>query len=598
MARLRQLGLVWRFFLPCAALLAGTAAAVGWLAAARLERTHLEDQRVALQSKALLLAEIARPALGGTDEAGAQALLVEMERRSGLRMTVVRLDGRVVADSSVEDLRTVAPHGTEREELREALAEPFGFSARQSDTTRAPTLYVAVRVEQRGTVLGWARVSRAATLVEAEVRDLRSDVLGATAIALAVGLVAAGLLARHLARPLVQVTQAADAMAGGDLSVRVRARGSREVTSLAAAFNGMASQLEQRIQEVEAGRREVQAVLGSMVEGVMAVDAQERIVLLNGAGARILGLDPAAVQGQAWYEHLRMRELGEVLAAALKDEAPRDVEVRRPGKHHDTVLRLQAAPLARGGTPSRGAVVVVHDLTALRQLEHVRRDFVANASHELKTPIAAVRGLVETILDDPEMDLGTQHRFLESIRTQAGRLGTLVDEMLLLSRLESHGAALQVEPLDVAPVLRELGEALQPLAAQRGLSLAVELPPGPLVALASAEPLRRILSNLVTNALAYTPAGGRVRAVARAEGAAVLLEVIDTGPGIPESERERVFERFYRLDKGRSRETGGTGLGLAIVKHLVQGLGGQVGIGDAPGGGARVWVRLPPGASA
>lgn len=593
---MHRLGLVWRFFLPCAALLVATAASVGWMAAGRLERTHLDDQRRALESKALLLGELARPVLAGPGDPGAQSLVSEMGRRTGLRMSVIRRDGRVVADSSVDDLRNVAPHGTEREELREALAEPFGFSARQSDTLGSPTLYVAVRVEVDAQVLGWARVSRAATVVEAEVRELQADVLRATAVALVAGLLAAGWLARHLARPLTQVTVAADAMAGGDLGARVHAGGSREVASLAGAFNAMAGQLQQRLRDLEEGRREVQAVLGSMVEGVLAIDADDRIVLMNEAGARILGLDPTAVQGRPWYEHLRMRELGEVLAAAQREERPQAVEVRRPGRPHDTVLGLQAAPLARPGTPARGAVVVVHDLTALRRLEQVRRDFVANASHELKTPIAAIRGLVETILDDEAMEPATQRRFLSSIRAQGERLGALVEEMLLLSRLESERVQLAAEPLDVLPVLAEVVDSLQPLARERGLSLARELPPGPLVALAGAEPLRRILGNLVSNALAYTPSGGRVRAVARREAASVLLEVLDTGPGIPPAERERVFERFYRLDKGRSRETGGTGLGLAIVRHLVEGLGGEVGIGDAPGGGARVWVRLaaPP----
>lgn len=595
-ASLRRAGLVWRFFLPCAALLAGTAAVVGWLAAGRLERTHMDDQRRSLETKALLLAELARPSLAGEAEAQAQALLADMGRRTGLRLSLIRRDGRVVADSDVLDLRTVAPHGTEREELREALDEPFGFASRQSDTLHAPTLYVAVRVEQAARVLGWARVSRPATLVAAEVDDLQADVLRATGVALAVGLAAAWLLARRLAQPLRRLTGAADAMAAGDLSVRVRAGGGREVASLAAAFNAMADQLQQRMRDVEEGQREVQAVLASMVEGVLAIDEQERIVLLNEAGARILGLDPAAVAGRPWYELLRMRELGDVLAAAQREGQPQSVEVRRPGRPHDTVLALQAAPLARPGTPARGAVVVVHDVTGLRQLEQVRRDFVANASHELKTPIAAVRGLVETILDDEAMEPATQRRFLSSILAQSERMGVLVEEMLQLSRLESQRQPLERAPLDLVPLVAETLEPLLPLARERGLDLALEPSPGPVVALAAAEPVKRILGNLASNALAYTPRGGRVRVRLRREGGEVLLEVEDNGPGIPEAERERVFERFYRLDKGRSRQAGGTGLGLSIVKHLVQALGGEVRLEAAPGGGTLARVSLTAGA--
>ncbi|MFM8979640.1 MAG: sensor histidine kinase [Planctomycetia bacterium] len=589
---MRRLGLVWRFFLPCAALLAGTAAVVGWLAAGRLERTHLDDQRRSLETEALLLAQLSRPALDGEAEAAAQALLADMGRRTGLRLSVIRRDGRVVADSDVADLRSVAPHGTEREELREALEEPFGFASRQSDTLHAPTLYVAVRVERAGEVLGWARVSRPATLVAAEVDDLQADVLRATGVALAVGLAAAWLLARRLAQPLRRLTGAADAMAAGDLAVRVRAGGGREVASLASAFNAMADQLQQRVRDVEEGQGEVQAVLASMVEGVLAIDEQERVVLLNEAGARILGLDAATAAGRPWYELLRMRELGDALSAAQREGQPQAVEVRRPGRGHDTVLALQAAPLARPGRPGRGAVVVVHDVTELRQLEQVRRDFVANASHELKTPIAAVRGLVETILDDEAMEPATQRRFLASILAQSERMGVLVEEMLQLSRLEAQRQPLERAPLDLVPLVAEALEALQPLARERGLALAFEPTPGPVRALADPEPMQRILGNLAGNALAYTPRGGHVQVRLRREGGAVLLEVQDDGPGIPEGERERVFERFYRLDKGRSRQTGGTGLGLSIVKHLVQALGGEVRLEPAPGGGTLARVSL------
>jgi two-component system, OmpR family, phosphate regulon sensor histidine kinase PhoR len=589
----RNARLFWRFFVPCALLLVLTSGAVGWFASRRLADIRLEDQEQALVSKALLLAERARPVLSGAaSEAELHTALATLGARTGLRMTVVRADGRVVADSGARDLSAVGQHGVEREELREALVEPQGVSLRRSDTTQEMTQYVAVRVEEAGKRLGWARVARSVAAREAAAGEVRGIVLGATVGALLVGLLAAYLLAQRVVKPVRMLTDAVSAMAAGDPSRRVRAHGGRELGDLAIAYNRMADELGARMRDLAAERGELEAVLTAMVEGVLAIDEGERIVLMNAAGGRILGLVPEEVQGRPLWEVVRLREVAETLAAALKDGAPKSSEIRRPGRPHDRVLRLHASPSSRTTGP-RGAVLVFHDITELRQLEQVRRDFVANASHELKTPLTAIRGLVETILDDEAMDPATQRRFLGNVLAQSQRLGDLVEEMLSLSRLEAEGARLERAPLDLRAPIEEAVEPLLPLARERGLTLDLELPEEPLEVLGAHEPLRRIVANLAGNALKYTPSGGHVVVRAMKVGARGVLEVQDTGPGIPASERERVFERFYRLDKGRSRDTGGTGLGLAIVKHLVQGLGGQVSVGDAPGGGALLRVALP-----
>jgi two-component system phosphate regulon sensor histidine kinase PhoR len=590
----RNLRLLWRFFLPCAALLVVTTLAIGWLAGRRLEEAFLADQQRSLRSKALLLVELSRPALAAGAEATAlHASLAGLGQGTGLRLTVIRADGQVVADSEARDLAMVGRHGAEREELREALQEPFGSATRQSDTTRVATQYVAVRVEQEGRVLGWARVARSLAALEAGAAGLRRVLLGITGGALLIGLVAAYVLAQRLARPVRNLTAAVGAMAAGDLSRRVRAQGGRELGELAVAYNRMADELSTRIDDLAAEKRELGAVLAAMVEGVLAVDEAERVVLINEAGARILGVAPQEVHGRPLWEVVRMREVAETLAAALREGAPRTSEIRRPGRPHDRVLRLHASPLMAPGRGPRGAVLVFHDITELRQLEQVRRDFVANASHELKTPLTAIRGLVETILDDDQMDSATQRRFLGSVLAQSERLGDLVEEMLALSRLESQGGQIACVRLDVLAPLEEAIEPLRPWARERQLTLQVEVPPSPLHVLGAHEPLRRVVANLVGNALKYTPTGGRVTVRVRVEGASAVLEVEDTGPGIPAAERERVFERFYRIDKGRSRETGGTGLGLAIVKHLVMGMGGSVSVTEAPAGGALLRVALP-----
>jgi two-component system phosphate regulon sensor histidine kinase PhoR len=289
----------------------------------------------------------------------------------------------------------------------------------------------------------------------------------------------------------------------------------------------------------------------------------------------------------------RLPEVTETLAAAVREGKPRVSEIRRPDRPRDRVLRLHASPLEDAEGGPAGAVLVLHDITELRALEEVRRDFVANASHELKTPVAAIRGLAETILDDPAMDAATRKRFVESIGGQASRMAALVEEMLALSRLEGSGAAVPRAPVDAREPVREALQAVQPLAKEKGLALEADLPDDPATVLGTAEALRRIAGNLLDNALKYTPAPGRVRLYLAREGDRWIIAVEDTGPGIPKAERERIFERFYRLDKGRGRDSGGVGLGLAIVKHLVLALGGTVSVADGADGGSAFRVSLP-----
>jgi two-component system phosphate regulon sensor histidine kinase PhoR len=268
-----------------------------------------------------------------------------------------------------------------------------------------------------------------------------------------------------------------------------------------------------------------------------------------------------------------------------------------PGRG-ETVLELRASPLRDGGGQASGAVALLHDVTALRKLETVRRDFVANVGHELKTPLTAIRGLVETMLDDRQMPADTARSFLEKIRGQSQRLSALVTDLLTLARIESNEVPLERKLLDLRAVVREGAERFRVTSVRRGLELAAELPPEPVPLDADEESLRQILDNLLDNACKYTPPGGRIRVrVARADGE-VGLEVEDTGIGIAPADQERVFERFYRVDKARSRELGGTGLGLAIVKHLTQSLGGQVSLASEPGRGSTFRVLFPGTAGA
>ena len=585
--------LVWRLFLPSAALLVLTALAIAWMVTDRLSVARAQEQERNLHARALLLREVALPSLRGGVDPDLQPRIRALGTEGVARLTVIRADHTVIADSDRDDLSSILPHGTEREELQEALTQPYGAARRLSDTTRRLTDYVAVRVEEGGRLLGFVRAARSTVAAEEDAAKVRGLVTGAAAVAVAVSLLGALLLARRVAYPLRSMTEAAHAVAGGDTTKRVRVRGAVELVRLAEAFNRMADDLHARLVTIDAEQRELRAILGGMVEGVLAVDREERVVLMNEAGGRILGLDPAAIAGKPLWEVVRISEVTDTLAAAVREGAPRVSEIRRHGRPRARVLRLHASPLVDPMTGPSGAVLVLHDITELRQLEQVRRDFVANASHELKTPLAAIRGLVETILDDEAMEATTQRRFLASIKAQTARLGSLVEEMLALSRLEAEGVTVPRQVVDLREPVREALQSLLPLARERRLEVVDETTGTGVGVSAGLEPLRRIAGNLIDNAFKYTPPGGTVRVRVRVDGERALLEVEDTGPGIAPPERERIFERFYRLDKGRGREQGGTGLGLAIVKHLVAALDGQVFVLDAPGGGSLFRVAFP-----
>jgi two-component system phosphate regulon sensor histidine kinase PhoR len=322
----------------------------------------------------------------------------------------------------------------------------------------------------------------------------------------------------------------------------------------------------------------------------------DRVVHLNAVGARLLGIERDGAEGSRLWELTRAMEVCSILERARREVREVRGETRLlAATPQERVIELWASPLKDREGAVAGSLVVLHDVTQLRKLESLRRDFVANVSHELKTPLTAIRGLVETLLDDPAMESETRRHFLERVRAQAGRLGQLVNDLLTLARVESAEGLPQRERVDVRVVLQECAARFEPLCAAKDLRLVRDLGTRSLIVLGDEECLRQIADNLLDNALKYTPAGGRVHLRARASEATpdVVVEVEDSGIGIPSDQLERIFERFYRVDKARSRELGGTGLGLSIVKNMAQALGGSVSVESALGRGSTFRVTLP-----
>ncbi|MFO0961250.1 MAG: ATP-binding protein [Isosphaeraceae bacterium] len=372
------------------------------------------------------------------------------------------------------------------------------------------------------------------------------------------------------------------------------------VGRLSRRFHEVIPDLIRRMAEHEQDHQQMRAVLAGMAEGVLAIDHRKRLLFANPTAVRLFGLTTDAM-GRPLAELIRALPIQEALEAPLNGSGAyrREVVVRardasgNPGATVERVLNLRGSPLP--GSQPGGSMLVIRDVTELRHLERMRQDFVANASHELKTPLAAIKAYTETLLDwgleEPELNV----KLLNNIDEQADRLHQLILDLLSLARLESGQDPFDHHPIELLPQLREIVENHRDRAEAKDLAYIVDLqqlPPATIVR-ADEEALRQILDNLIDNAIKYTNDGGQVRFDARTEAGEVVLSVADTGAGIPQTDLHRIFERFYRVDRARSRELGGTGLGLSIVKHLVQSLGGTIDVTSRLGTGSRFAIRLP-----
>jgi signal transduction histidine kinase len=545
------------------------------VAADRSLRTRLTAEAATeLEREARYLAAATR----GRRMAPLDSLVHALAAQTGRRLTVIDRAGVVIADSDfpAEQLRSLENHAS-RPEVRAALAGRTGTDLRKSTSTGRWELKVAVPWEYGGA----ARVSSPVLQVDAVIGDAQGALLVGAAIAAVVGALLALGFASKVARPLVRLRDAAQAIARGERPA-LDQRGRDEVGDLARALRMVDENLSHRLGQLERERSEMAALISSMVEGVVACDARGAVTTLNPAARRLLGLGPDEDPPSA-LELLRHRAAREAVEATLIGGATAEHEIEHDGR---TILLVGQA------LPAGGAVFALHDVTELKRLETVRRDFVANVSHELKTPLTVVRGYAETLLkDDPPIDI--RGGFLQTMLDNTRRMQRLIDDLLDLSRIESRSWRPERDRVELAPLVAEVWETLRRRAGEAGVTLVTGLAPGTETVDADPEALRQILINVLENAVRHTPHGGRIDVRAARDGAATRIEIADTGTGIPGQHLPRIFERFYRVDPARSREMGGTGLGLAIVKHLVEAHGGRVEAESTLGAGTTIRLLLP-----
>jgi two-component system phosphate regulon sensor histidine kinase PhoR len=543
-----------------------------WVAERSLRRDLQGDIAGTLEREGRLVRE-ALP----TDTTEWQSAVRRMSAQTGHRITLIGRDGWVRADSDFPPgpLPPIENHA-HRPEVRAALAGQTGVASRKSETVGRLLLYVALPGGP-----GAVRVAAGLEQVDEVVSRAQQAVAGAALFALLIGSVLALAAGRSIARPLVDLGSAARAMADGE-PPRFPHSGIPDIDSLVQALRQMHRQLGDRFEELRSEQAESAALVESMVEGVIAADERGRIRTINGAARRLLGYSVTDTLPDL-AELFRVKAAREVVDAALAGHAVQDRQLEMD----DRVLLMNARPLPRGG-----AVLVIHDLTQLRRLEAMRRDFVANVSHELKTPLTSISGYGETLLTDSP-DEETTRRFLSTIVSNARRMQRLVDNLLDLARLESGQWRPEPEPIDLEQVAQETWSEFQGGSRAQGIEFETDVCEDAASVFADADALREVLTNLIDNSLRYTSAGGRIVCRGKVEHGGVSVSLADNGSGMAREHLPRVFERFYRADQSRSREEGGTGLGLAIVKHIVEAHGGRVSAASELGIGTTIVCWFP-----
>jgi len=503
----------------------------------------------------------------------------------GARVTLIAPDGLVLGESHEE--RALMDNHLLRPEVQAALTKGLGSSIRRSRTVGYEMLYVAVPVTTQDGVVGVARVALPLDQVARSINHLRTSVLLATLVAVALAAGLALLIAERTARPVRRLTAVVERMAAGDLDARLLPASRDEVGTLTRAFNQLGAQLKTTITTLSAERSRLEGVLEHMADGVVITDATGHVRLVNPAAARVLGVQPAQVLGATLAQAARDHRLI-ALWQRCRDRGEEQVEAVDIGQQGPFVQAI-VTPL-RDGEPG-ACLMILQDLTRIRRLETVRRDFISNISHELRTPLAALKALVDTLRDGALDDPPAAARFLDRMETEVDALAQIVQELLELSRIESGQVPLRLAPVQVADAVLPAVERLAPLAERAGLALEMALPDALPPALADVERIQQVVGNLLHNAIKFTPQGGHVRITVGVQGRHVVVSVADDGVGIPADDLPRIFERFYKADRARSG--GGTGLGLAIAKHIVQAHGGQIWAESTEGRGSTFYFSLP-----
>ncbi len=585
-----KLGVRFKLFLVLIGIVALSFAVADTFLTRTIEKEKTDAIRDDLFVRAALVADqVSRESAPIDDHATWDALADRMGKTSGSRVTLVTPDGVVLGDSEVsaDGLSKLDNHGS-RPEIRDAISGGRGASARQSATLDEKMMYVAIPFGRGENAHFIVRLATPLRAVDDAIGRLRELIWFASLAALALAVIASSVAAQATTREIRSLTDIARKMAAGDLEVRSRADGDDEVGELARALDGLASSLSATLHDLRDERDQQRAILDGMSEGVLVLDNEGRIVMMN-AALRAMLLVGSDVKGRLLVEAVRHAELHDFAKKARELRGTTSKELDLPGLQPRRLL-VQTTPIA---DEAQELLAVFVDVTDLRRLENLRRDFVANVSHELRTPVTAVRSAAETLRTAMTEDPSRAGRFVDIIDRNAQRLHELIEDLLELSRLESNQFQLKKETVDVYETANLVASLFRERAEKKKVKLLVKAGQKPVALRTDQRALEQVLTNLVDNAIKYCPAGSTISINADEQEESTLVRVEDDGPGIDPKHLPRLFERFYRVDAGRSRDVGGTGLGLSIVKHLAEAMGGEVDVESAVGRGSKFTLTLP-----
>jgi two-component system phosphate regulon sensor histidine kinase PhoR len=576
----------WRIVFPYVALILVAMAALSFYLTRVVRQSALDDLQEHLLVGTRTVAEAARPLLAGEIEAAAsEDLASRWAELLEARVTIIGPGGEVLGESDV-DPASMENH-LRRPEIQEAQVTGVGTAIRFSETLEQEMMYTALPVTTAGETLGYVRVALPLNSVESSINQLRGAIITGTLLSALFTIGLAIVIAERIARPVRRLTGVARRMAEGDLDVRLLTNSQDEIGTLTRAFNYMGEQLRDKVSTLAEERGRLATVLELMADGVLITDGRGRVELINPAAARLLDTTEEDALGRSFAQVVHHHQLIELEQRCREtgEEQSETVEIAP----RNLFLQVVITPLPG----QQGHLVIIQNLTAIRHLQTVRRDFISNISHELRTPLASLKAVIETLRDGALDDPPAAQRFLDRGDREVDALTQMVQELLELSRIESGKVPLRLSPTKVADIIMPPVERLRPQAERNQLTLTLDIPDDLPLILVDSQRVQQVVSNLLHNAIKFTPAGGEVviRATTGPRRETVTVSVADTGVGIPDSDLPRIFERFYKADRARS--SGGTGLGLAIARHLVQAHAGQIEARSREGQGSVFSFTLP-----
>jgi two-component system phosphate regulon sensor histidine kinase PhoR len=589
---MRRAHLFWKLYATYLVVILLCVVSLGLFAQRSARNFYISHTQTELADRARLVSAELGARAGAWSQDEIQTLVQRLGTSSNTRITLIAANGTVLAESARSPVGMQNHDTSNRPEVETALAGHMGYSIHVSPTLHVSMMYVTLPTHSLGPVTV-VQVAIPLTAMNHAVDTLSLRIVITAVIVAALSLLIGLYASQRISRQMRAIKAGAERIAGGDFAHTLEVPNTEEFAVVAESLNRLAYDLDEQIRTITRDRNEREAVLSSMVEGVLAVDRDERVIAANEAIGDLLAINPAHAQGRSIQEVIRNPELQRFVGAALDSDEPVEGEIAVHVGHEDRTLQANGTVLRGAHGGARGAVVVLNDITRLKRLEAVRRDFVANVSHELKTPVTSIKGFAETLIDGALDEPADAERFVRIIAGQANRLNSIIEDLLALSSLEitaEHGPLLA--EASISDVLQVAVETCDQKAQAKEIRLRV-LAGDELFGRFNPPLLEQAVVNLIDNAIKYSPNGSPVDVWAEAVDGEAVISVRDEGPGVPREHLSRLFERFYRVDKARSRDLGGTGLGLAIVKHIAQAQGGRAGVQSTLGQGSTFFIALP-----